>query len=297
MNNFFERALTWNPDGILNGAQGITVAGNYAYISTPWDLVIVSIEDPLNPKVVKRMGAKELNNPRKVEVQFRYAFVADDDGLKVMDITNPEKAHFVPGAKILLPDGARSVYLARTYAYVAAGSHGLAIVDIKNPEKPRLEQVFDADGKIVDAQDVKVGMVNASVFAHVADGEGGVKVIELMSPDRTPGHGAYSPTPTPKLIAWFKTAGHALAISEGIDRDRAVDESGNQIAVFGRKGSGPLTAEQVKSLYLKNGEVYRVTDQPTTDPAWMTPEAVKEAAAVKAAAAKEKGKNHESHTR
>ena len=34
-NNNLSRALTWNPDGVLNGARHITLAGYYAYIATP----------------------------------------------------------------------------------------------------------------------------------------------------------------------------------------------------------------------------------------------------------------------
>ena len=29
-NNFLKRALTWNPDGVLNGARHITIGGYYA---------------------------------------------------------------------------------------------------------------------------------------------------------------------------------------------------------------------------------------------------------------------------
>ena len=29
-NNFLKRALTWNPDGILNGARHLTIGGHYA---------------------------------------------------------------------------------------------------------------------------------------------------------------------------------------------------------------------------------------------------------------------------
>ena len=32
-----------------------------------------------------------LRNPRCVAIQFRYAFVTDDDGLKVLDITEPTR--------------------------------------------------------------------------------------------------------------------------------------------------------------------------------------------------------------
>ena len=60
---------------------------------------------------------------------------------------------------------ARNVYVARTYAYVAAGHDGLGIVDIEKPEQPALEQMFNDGGKINDTNDVKIGMTNASQFA------------------------------------------------------------------------------------------------------------------------------------
>jgi hypothetical protein len=53
-----------------------------------------------------------------------------------------------------------------------------------------------------------------------------------------------------------------LAISKGIDRDRAVDESGNQLAVFGRRGARPLNRSESAGLYLRNGQIYKVTDEP-----------------------------------
>jgi hypothetical protein len=45
-------------------------------------------------------------------------------------------------------------------------------------------------------------------------------------------------------------------VSAGIDRDRAVDESGNQIAVFGRRGARPLNAEEQRRLYVRDGTLY-----------------------------------------
>jgi hypothetical protein len=65
------------------------------------------------------------------------------------------------------------------------------------------------------------------------------------------------------LIATYKIpkGGHALAISEGVDRDRAVDESGNQIAVFGRIGARPLSLAEQRRLFLRpDGRVWSVID-------------------------------------
>ncbi len=37
----------------------------------------------------------------------------------------------------------------------------------------------------------------------------------------------------------------------GLDRDRAVDETGGQIAVFGRIGSRPFTRKEMEAFYLR----------------------------------------------
>ena len=70
------------------------------------------------------------------------------------------------------------------------------------------------------------------------------------------------PHAVPKLIATYKTGNPALAISRGIDRDRAVDETGNQLAVLGRRGARPFNRDELHQLYLRKGQLYTVTDVP-----------------------------------
>ena len=119
-------------------------------------------------------------------------------------------------------------------------------------------------------------MVAATAFAFVADGRNGLRVLEILSPWDDPAHfSGFSPRPTPKLIATAHTKGPALAISKGIDRDRAVDESGNQLAIFGRRGARPLNAAETRALYIHPGthEAYKVTDDASVAPtgalAWL----------------------------
>ena len=76
-NNFLKRALTFNPNGVLNDANNITIAGNFAYITTDKELVIIDLSTPLQPKVAAQIA---LNAPKAVAVQFLYAFVVDADG-------------------------------------------------------------------------------------------------------------------------------------------------------------------------------------------------------------------------
>ena len=260
-NNFLKRALAFNPNGALKGARRIAIVGTYAYILCDAGLAVVSLDNPLKPELVAQIGAPDLIEPRGIAVQFRYAFVVDRLGLKVLDITHLDRPTQVPAAWVPLED-ARNIYVARTYAYVSAGKQGLAVVDIEHPEQPKLDQVFNANGAMNDVNDVKLGMVSAELFAYVADGKNGLRVLQLFSPADNPNFSGFSPRPTPKLIATHHTRGPALAISKGIDRDRGVDESGNQVAVLGRRGARPFNLQEMQRLYLRDGKLYTVTDLP-----------------------------------
>jgi hypothetical protein len=256
--------LTFNPDHVLDGARAITIAGHFAYICCNAGLVVVSLEDPKKPQVTEVIGEDMLQHPVTAQVQFRYAIVGDKFGLKVFDVT--DLAHPKPVANLELED-VHNIYLARTYAYVAAGHQGLVIVDIENPEAPFVDRIYNADGKINDLRDVKLGITNASEFAYLADGKNGLRVVQLTSAE-TPGSPGFSPRPEPELIATRKPAkdGEALAVSEALDRDRAVDESGHQISVFGRVGARPLNFEEQQRMFLHNGMVWKVTDNPADYP-------------------------------
>ena len=259
-NNFLERAVTFNPNGILRGARAITIAGTFAYICADIGLVVVDLHDPTNPRIETVIGAPFLNHPNAVQVQFRYAFITDGEGLKILDVTNLA----APELRASLPlHEARNVYVARTYAYVSGGHDGLIIVDVKNPLEPKVDQIFNADDCINDLNDVKLGIAYNSQFAYLADGHNGLRVVQLTSPE-TPGNMGFATRPAPSLIATkkFPKDSHALCISEGVDRDRAVDESGNQLSVFGRIGARPFNLEEQRRLFLHNGKSWKVDNQP-----------------------------------
>ena len=259
VNNFLKKELCFNPDGLLYDAKHVTIAGHYAYVSCAAGLVVIDINDPLKPKVTSIIGEKHLKQPRSVSVQFRYAYVCDEEGVKVLDVTDLSKP--VPKSVIRIPE-AKSIYLARTYAYVAAGSRGLVILDITNAEEPKVDQVYSAGGHINDAHDVKVGITYNSLFAYIADGKNGLRVVQLMSPE-TPGYEGFAPRPTPRLVATYRPhGGKILNVARGLDRDRAVDENGHQIGVFGRVGARPLNHDEQRKMYLHNGVPWFVTDNP-----------------------------------
>ncbi len=276
LNNYLKRALdpakypngAFNPGGALADANNVTIAGHYAYVTTTHGLVVVDIDDPINPRITEQVRDPDLHNPRAIAIQFRYAFVVDDEGLKVFSLGVPGSPKLVPGAAVPLGD-AHDVYVARTYAYVANGKEGVAIIDVEQPQRPRLDQTFNAEGKLNDAHQVKVAMTNASLFGYVADGKNGLRILQLTSPETMPEYAGFSPRPRPVLIATFKTKGEALAISKPLDRDRAVDESGNQISVFGRRGARPFNFDEIMRMLRTNDgkdDWFTVGDVPVTLP-------------------------------
>jgi hypothetical protein len=270
-NNFLKRAAlaggatAWNPNGVMTGARHVTLAGTFAYITTPNALVVVDLDKPTDPQLVTSVP---LNDGRASAIQFRYLWATDREGLKLFDVTDMRNPVAVPEATRRIDD-ARRIYLARTYAYVAAKAQGLAIVNITRPREPVVTFYRgDQNGPALsDVEDVIVASTNASLFAYIADGRNGIKVLQLTSPERQPNLYGFSPKPVPQIIAWARTPTPALSLAKGLDRDRGVDETGHQMAVFGRLGSRPFNRKEQETLFLfrrnpdEPGRLYQVSDE------------------------------------
>jgi hypothetical protein len=281
MNNFLKKDVVFNPDGALTGASFVAAAGHRLYMTTPRGLYVIDVSDEMHPRITGQVTGNFLRNPHCVATQFRYAFVTDDEGLKVLDITDPDRPIPVSGGVVGLRNPGR-LYVARTYAYVANGPEGLAIIDVENPERPRLDQMFNAGGLLNDTRAVQIGSVSASQFALVADGRNGLRVVQLISPDTVPGAQGFSPRPNPRLIATYPTKGEAIALSRGLERDRVVDETGGQTVVFGRRGSRPFHLDEMEKFFrhsefvdakdgsARRGNLYRVEDVISRDGKLMT---------------------------
>jgi len=261
-NNFLdqEKVICFNLDGKLTGAMHSFMAGTNLYVVGKNGLFVLGLRnDALAASLLIGELTGGLKNPCAVGVQFRYGFVTDEDGFKVVDISEPAKPKLVPDGFVPLKH-ARRFYLARTYAYVANGPEGLAFINIENPEHPKLDRMYDGDGALNDTRAVQIGSVNASMFALVADDRNGLRVLQMISPENVAGHMGFSPAPNPKLIATFPTGSPAVAVSRGLDRDRVVDETGNQTVVFGRRGSRPFNLAEMQKFYWRSNALYTVED-------------------------------------
>ena len=86
-------------------------------------------------------------------------------------------------------------------------------------------------------------------------------------PDETPGDLRVQPRPDAAADRHPAHPWPGRRALTGLDRDRAVDESGNQVGVFGRLGARPFNGEEMRRLYLRDGKVFTVRDEPPGPPA------------------------------
>ncbi|WAT16831.1 hypothetical protein OZN62_07705 [Aurantiacibacter sp. MUD11] len=255
----------WNPDGVLDGARHIHLAGEVAYITADAGLVVVDLSDPASPQL---SAVRPLTDARASTIQFRYLWVTDADGVKLFDVTDLRNPVARPEGTIPLANAQR-MYIARTYLYIAGKQDGLVIADVTRPLQPRIHLRETFGGQMNDVEDVIVASTNASLFAYVADGVNGMKVLQLTSPDSQRNYYGFSPAPVPELIAWARTQSPSISLSKGLDRDRGVDETGGQMAVFGRLGSRPFNRAEMERLFLNEAGVpWRVSDEPDMS-AWV----------------------------
>ena len=126
--------------------------------------------------------------------------------------------------------------------------------------------------RLNDTRAVQIGSVNASMYALVADGKNGFRVLQMISPDTVPGAAGFSPRPAPAPHRHLSHGGAvALAVSRGLDRDRVVDETGGQTVVFGRRGARPFHLDEMRPfLRHADGSWYKVEDVSQHDGRLMT---------------------------
>lgn len=124
------------------GAFRVVVSGVYAYIASYMNgLWIFNISNPSNPFLIA-------NNPCDpvlgVAVSGNYAYLAENDGLRIMDISMPQLPR--PVSFYNTPGEPTGVVVTGAYAYVTDGSSGLRVLNISNPASPTLAGFYNTQG-------------------------------------------------------------------------------------------------------------------------------------------------------
>ncbi len=199
----------------FRSGSDIKVTDRYAYIADGLNgLSIVDILDKRNPVPVFSEQFDRFY-PRRVVVQGAYAYVANRNYPKIviLDISDPENIRKM--GELPLASNPEGVFIHGNHLYIAGGTDGLIIADVSEPTSPKIIGslkgknvtdvfylngfVFGIGGTSFYSFDVKnpaspVLKKELSVLsnpqrltvrgkgAYVADGSGGLKVINLNDP-------------------------------------------------------------------------------------------------------------------
>lgn len=169
-------------------AFGVTVTGSRAYVADAFrGLAIVDVSDPAAPAEVTRWEQTGAQTARVV-LADGHAILADRNlGLLVVDLAPARPAllgsHRPIGVAVgLAVDG--------SYAYLANGNAGLAIVDVSNPDAPVEISAIDSRGYF--AEHVAVAGGFAYLTVKNTDRGDEIQIFDVADPYRPRRVSAYS---------------------------------------------------------------------------------------------------------
>lgn len=170
--NRLKEVGSWNTP--YSNILGIYISGNYAYIADyQKKLRVIDIKDITKPKEVGR--CKIRSEAWDVCVRGKYAYVADNSGLQIIEISNPTKPKKRGYYKTLHHQQVLNVCLHGNYAYLATGDAGLQIIDISNPNKPQKVEYYDTQGEAH-------GLYLSGNYLYVGgSGKNGLRIMDISN--------------------------------------------------------------------------------------------------------------------
>ena len=135
---------------------------------------------PLSQTPIRRVGRLDTGTAYDVQVQGDYAFVGNNDGVVIVDITQRNRPRKM--ATIELGEAAFGIHVEDNLAYISGGRDGFTIADVGDPANPRILGTYPSG-----VGDV---CVQGSV-AYVSSYQGGLKAIDVEDPTRPTLLGTY----------------------------------------------------------------------------------------------------------
>ena len=201
-------SITGDAITALEGASSIFVSGNYAYVASLFDAVIIlDISDPSNPTHVGSItddATTELDGALSIVVRGNYAYVASffDNGVEILDISDPTNPTHVGGTTddaTTVLHGASSIVVRGNYAYVASKNEdGVEILDISDPSNPT--HVGSITDDATTELDGARSIVVRGNYAYVASEEDdGVEILDISDPSNPTHVGSITDDATTEL--------------------------------------------------------------------------------------------------
>jgi len=149
-------------------AEGIALSGDYAFLADgSMGLIAFNISNPRLPVEIDSITSA---NPEfsGISIQGEFAFVADKDFLRIIDISDPSS--LAEAGFIQLPTGINNVSVLDNYVYVIDFINNIRIIDISDPGNPYIIDELD----LGFAANVAV----SGEYAYVV-GSSGLQVLDL----------------------------------------------------------------------------------------------------------------------
>lgn len=116
---------------VAGSALTVTVQDKYAYLGFSYELVVLDIADPTNPRWVTALPLPT----NEMALAGGYAYIVGRNGFTVVDLHNPAQPLIL--GQLPSAETAAGVALVGTDAYFIEGRH-LHQVDSSDPARPRL---------------------------------------------------------------------------------------------------------------------------------------------------------------
>jgi hypothetical protein len=128
----------------------------------------------------------------EIYVQDKIAFIAQDDGLDIVNVSNPLSPYRLSHGTS--EDYAYGVKVDGNLAYIANNQDGVLLLDVSNPSSPR-------EISYIDTYDIALDCAYFGHLLYIAEDDGGVEVYDVSSPSN------------PRYLAQYRTNGYSESVT------------------------------------------------------------------------------------
>lgn len=152
--------------------QDVVLAGDFAYLTDgERGLRIEDISNPSQPREVGHYD--EMGKADGLAIRENLIFVAEQDGLRVLDISDPRALSEV--SFVGVPGRGLDIALQGDYAYYAASEQGLRIFNVSDPKKIEAFPPFRTAG-------LAQGLAVSRNYVYVVNGPAGLNIVNVQDP-------------------------------------------------------------------------------------------------------------------
>lgn len=237
--------------------NGLAIADHYVFAIAPeGGLFVYDIADPLHPQQVGFLRGSQIEG---IAVQNGFAYLATSTGLRIVNVSDPQRPtlttfagiprpvegvavagryiylSIMPGALLIadaadpaapvlaggvsLPTYTKNLQVAGDKVYVANGTSGVAVVDASDPQHPRLLTTGKAGALVTD-------VTAAGDLVMATDvSEGGFHILRGSDPDKLTAVGTYR---VPGVTADAAALDRYVYLATGMDGDVTIVDYAEQ---------------------------------------------------------------------